>query len=59
MQQVRKNNSDLTYGDPIEGTPETPRTSKHYRIEWIKGVPDLGTKGKEMEVFLSVHTEVN
>ena len=33
---------------PIEGPPETPRTSQHYRIE---GLPDLGTKGNGNIVF--------
>ena len=39
-------------GGPIEGPPETPRTSQHYRIERIKGVPDLATKWRYS--FLSV-----
>ena len=30
-------------GGTIEGPPETPRTSHHYRIEGFKGVP----KGNE------------
>ena len=39
------------HGGPIEGPPETLRTSQHYHIEGIKGVPDLGTKGNENIVF--------
>ena len=35
-------------GSPIEGSPETPRTSLHYRIDGIKGVSDLAPK--EMEI---------
>ena len=51
-QPDRKNVTDQTYscprdwrlsasGGPIEGPPETPRTSQHYHIEEIKGLPDL------------------
>ena len=38
-------------GGLTEGSPETPRTSQHYRIEGIKGVPDLGTKEDGNRVF--------
>ena len=27
------------HGGPIEGSPETPRTLQHYRIEGFKGAP--------------------
>ena len=54
---VRETGVSWHQGGPIESPPETPRTSQHYRIEGIKGVPDLGRK-----VVFSVHvnhTHVN
>ena len=48
---VRETGVSRHQGDPFEGPPETPRTSQHYRIEGIKGVPDLGTKGNGIQVF--------
>ena len=48
---VRETDVSRHQGGPIEGAPETPRTSQHYRIEGIKGVPDLGTKGNGNKVF--------
>ena len=35
---VRETSVSLHHGGPIEGPPETPRTSQHYRVEGIKGV---------------------
>ena len=35
----------------MEGPPETSHTLQHCRIEGIKGVPDLGTKGNGILVF--------
>ena len=40
---VRETSVSRHHGGPIDGPPETPRASQHYRIEGIKGVPDLGT----------------
>ena len=48
---VRETGVSRHQGGPIEGPPETPRTSQHYRIEEVKGVPDLGTKGNGILVF--------
>jgi len=39
---VRETGVSRHQGGTIEGPPETPRTSHHYHIEGIKGVPDLG-----------------
>ena len=36
---VRETGVSRHQGGPIEGPPETPRTSQHYRIEGIKGIP--------------------
>ena len=33
---VRETGVSRHHGGPIEGPPETPRTSQHYRIEGIK-----------------------
>ena len=38
---VRETGVSRHQGGPIEGPPEIPRTSLYYRIEGIKGVPDL------------------
>ena len=48
---VRETGVSRHHGGPIEGPPETPRTSQQYIIERIKGVPDLGTKGNGNIVF--------
>ena len=48
---VRETGVSRHQGGQIEGPPETTRTSQHYRIEGIKGVPDLGTKGNRNIVF--------
>ena len=48
---VRETGVSRHQGGPIEGPPKTPRTSQHYRIERIKGVPDFGTKGNGNTVF--------
>ena len=37
---VRETGVSRHQGGPIEHPPETPRTSQHYQIEGIKGVPD-------------------
>jgi len=36
---VRKASVSRQHGGPIEGPPETPRTSQHYRIQGFKGDP--------------------
>ena len=41
---VRETGVSRHQGGSIDGPPEIPRTSQHYRIEGIKGIPDLGTK---------------
>ena len=48
---VRETGVSRHQGGPVEGPVEIPCTSQHYRIEGIKGVPDLGTKGKGNIVF--------
>ena len=50
---VRETGVSRHQGGPTEGLPETPRTSQHYRIEGIKGVPDFVTKGNGNDSFLS------
>ena len=51
---VRETGVSRYQGGPIEGPPETSRTSQHYRIEGIKGVPDLGFKKKS--IVFSAHS---
>ena len=48
---VRETGVSRHQGGPIEGPPETPRASQYYRIEGIKGVPDLGTKRNGILLF--------
>ena len=37
---VRETGVSWDQGGPIEGPPETPRTSQHYHIEEIKGIKE-------------------
>ena len=55
---VRETGVSWHHGGPIEGPPETPRTSQHYRIEGIKGIPDSTTKGNG-NIVLSVYSNAN